>query len=273
MVCFYVACVAYTPIASDFYQTRYFPNDHEKAGRLASVPDIISVILMPFLGLWADFLRRRSFLRQSSSGNIALPPSPTVNTAMPLSHDAWWYHQMMWSGLCILFAHTCFAIKDVTHMIWLPVAILGIGYSGFASIVYGVMADMIANRHRELSNINAEHPRGGKKLTKKDVKAQMDAAHSQPVSEEAMIATAYGVSGCLLNLAFCIVPMILAWLLGDGKSVVNGWKTRIGWWENAHSSSVASPITDRSYVNVEYFFALVALVGVVSTWLMRHGGK
>ncbi|KAJ3172277.1 Ras GTPase [Geranomyces variabilis] len=108
MLCFatmalYGSTVPFFPICTDFFQQKWYPGNPEMAGRVFSIPDIISSVGTPLCGLFIDRFGYRA-------------------TLLPVC------------GVFLLTAHVLLGWTTLTPIV--PMVILGIAYSIFASALW-----------------------------------------------------------------------------------------------------------------------------------------
>ncbi|KAJ3171970.1 hypothetical protein HDU88_006780 [Geranomyces variabilis] len=99
----YGSTVPFFPICTDFFQQKWYPGDPQMAGRVMSIPDIISSVGTPLCGLFIDRFGYRA-------------------TLLPVC------------GVFLLTAHALLGWTTLTPIV--PMAILGVAYSIFASALW-----------------------------------------------------------------------------------------------------------------------------------------
>jgi MFS family permease len=234
VICYSTATITFIPLAPVFLEVKYFPNDPVSATSHVSIPDTLSVVLLPLAGLIADRIGRFSDAQLQTSPRV----SSTVTTSdavRSLNAQRSKVNQSWWSGIAILSAHLLFGWTDCQPSI--PLLILGAGYAGYGSVLYGLMADVVTPLR----------PSHGYSKDVEKLKSSQD---------EVRIASAYGASGCLVNITFFVTPMITAFLITSGQGL------------NTVPDYVESKGDVAGYFRMECFFATVAFLGLVATDLL-----
>jgi MFS family permease len=226
LIFFTTSTINFLPIAPLFLKAKYFPNDQssDTATSLVSVPDSFSVLIMPFIGYFSDKLADYFSLK---SVGITSPLVRSIGIQIQKAK------QCFWSGMALFIAHSLFAFSSI-HPLY-PLLCLGVGYAGFGSILYSLMADLVRplSKAREDNETDLEEVEEDKK---------------QEDESEGIVASAYGTSGCLTNLSFTIAPIIVASIL---------------------SSSEGASV--NAYFHMELFFVANTLIGVLGALeLQRH---
>ncbi|TPX65495.1 hypothetical protein SpCBS45565_g05131 [Spizellomyces sp. 'palustris'] len=134
----YGSSVPFFHICTDFFQQKWYPNDSQRAGMVMSIPDLVSAVGSPLCGLFIDRFGHRS-------------------TLLPIS------------GVLVLITHAILCWTDITPII--PMSILGIAYSIFASALWTCVPYLVGNHQ---------------------------------------IATAYGLVAVALNLSLALFPLAVA---------------------------------------------------------------
>ncbi|KAI3642946.1 hypothetical protein MP228_012501 [Amoeboaphelidium protococcarum] len=277
LICYSTATISFLPMATAFIDAKYFSdldsstqNSGVKASSLVSIPDTLSVISMPVIA----YLAEKPFIfgeQQLSS----LRGRQVVKVS-----------QLIFSGVCISIAHLLFLISRVGPGTIL--SILGAGYATFGSVIYSLMAETIhdASKYTKLSPDSApidqsasELPSAApllldndgisscSKLRKASNENTVDLCDKDIVSprpilvhpktqREAKVASAYGVSSCLLNATFFTTPIFIAWLISiapKAKRVPSGVSQYNG-----------------QYDSMLIFYLTISLCGIVLTILLRR---
>jgi hypothetical protein len=116
------------------------------------------------------------------------------------------------------------------------------------SIIYSLMAEIV----------NQGTPTKGDKLKQSPIATnsgdpEADSLQVVPAGDEesSQVATAFGLSGCLVNATFFVTPIFVAWLITGGSQVpVEG--------EEA-----------RAYKPMEVFYTMVSLCGFLGAVALR----
>ncbi|KAI3638612.1 hypothetical protein MIR68_003110 [Amoeboaphelidium protococcarum] len=277
LICYSTATISFLPMATAFIDAKYFSdqdssaqNSDVKASSLVSIPDTLSVISMPMIAQLAE--KPFIFGEQQLS---SLRGRQVVKVS-----------QLIFSGVCISIAHLLFQISHVgpgTILI-----ILGAGYATFGSVIYSLMAETIhhASKYTKLSPDSAvidqsasELPSAapllldndgvssGSKLIKTSIENTVDLCDKDIVSprpilvhpktqREAKVASAYGVSSCLLNATFFTTPIFIAWLISiapKAKRVPSGVSQYNG-----------------QYDSMLIFYLTISVCGIVLSILLRR---
>ncbi|KAI3638619.1 hypothetical protein MIR68_003117 [Amoeboaphelidium protococcarum] len=276
LICYSTATISFLPMATAFIDAKYFSdqdssaqNSGVKASSLVSIPDTLSVISMPVIA----YLAEKPFIfgeQQLSS----LRGRQVVKAS-----------QLIFSGVCISIAHLLFWISHVgpgTILI-----ILGAGYATFGSVIYSLMAETIhdASKYTKLSpdlavidQSASELPSAApllldndgvssSKLIKTSIENTVDLCDKNIVSprpilvhpktqREAKVASAYGVSSCLLNATFFTTPIFIAWLISiapKAKRVPSGVSQYNG-----------------QYDSMLVFYLVISVCGIVLSIMLRR---
>ena len=266
LICYSTATITFLPMAAPYLETKYFPGDVTKASSLVSVPDSLSVILMPFIALIAD---------KQSSGPPTKHPQHQLTNPLPKMN------QLVISGMCLTLAHFSFAVSMFPPLSTL--LLLGFGYAMFGSVVYSLMAELVNNnvkkkatRQGPYQRITAETMKsteipsspisptadsdskqvdddGKSSLLKVDTVRKVEPPSNEDGEESAVIATAYGVSGCLVNGTFFLTPIFVAWLITGGSA-----------------SDISENVGGAgAYKPMEAFYVFVSLFGTILAVLVR----
>ena len=216
--------ISFIPIAPGFFEAKYFPDDPVRASSFVSVPDSLSVVLLPIAGYIAD-----------------RAPSAAVG-----SHRK--SRQVLASSVCVLVAHCLFAFTTL-HVIY-GLLILGVGYGCYASVLYSLMAELVSTDSESIQQqqqqLLQQHNTDGS-MEKAGVGSSVDplldgsdrwpsdgmqSGGEQPLadaattineSEDVKVASAYGISGCLMNISFSVFPILIAGLLASSEDLTTGY--------------------------------------------------
>ncbi|TPX43720.1 hypothetical protein SeLEV6574_g04889 [Synchytrium endobioticum] len=110
----YGSAVPFFHICTDLFQSKWYPNDAQKAGLVMSIPDIVSAIGSPIAGWMLDYVGHRA-------------------TVLPLS------------GIMLIITHSLFAFTMVSPMF--SMVLMGISYSVFAAALWPCIPFLVA-RHQ-----------------------------------------------------------------------------------------------------------------------------
>ena len=110
----YGSAVPFFHICTDFFQSKWYPNDAQKAGLVMSIPDIVSAVGSPIAGWLLDYFGYRA-------------------TALPLS------------AIVLLITHCLFAFTMVSPII--SMALMGVAYSVFAAALWPCIPFLVG-RHQ-----------------------------------------------------------------------------------------------------------------------------
>jgi hypothetical protein len=248
------ATISFIPMAPSFFESKYFPDDPVKASSYVSIPDVLSVFLLPLGGYFAD---RKT-------------PGANSQRDSTLRKSA----QVIFSGACITIAHLIFLLTDWNIMAGLMT--LGVGYAGYGSVLYSLMAEVITDPallEEDPSTVQSpasiRSPLGRAMVmtmtgtsaassTTDDVPvsaslitAPEDAEDAEEEEEDGKVASAYGISGCLFNGSFAAVPILVAWIM-------------------ASATDDATDDHHIAYVRMEIFFSLTAGMGLIASVLARR---
>ncbi|KAI3655931.1 hypothetical protein MP638_002636 [Amoeboaphelidium occidentale] len=239
LIFYMTATINFLPLAPMFLKTKYFPVDpSDQSTSLVSLPDTFSVIAMPIIGLFSD--RLAMFLSGKESDN------PVIRQ---ISMQIQKTRQCMFSGFALLVSHFLFAFTDLHPTI--PLLFLGFGYAAYGSILYSLMADLV--KFVEKKDLPPSRASSTEELESPSFTKQSATLKSKSDEDEGMVACAYGTSGCLTNISFTIVPLIVASILSTG---------------NASGSS--SEPTVSAYFYMELFFMFITLMGLLGSFELER---
>lgn len=254
LICYSTATITFIPMAPSFLELKYFPGDFVTASTFVSVPDSFSVIMLPLAGIISDRLSKRqkkiknsyelvpgqASLDLESPPETPIPARKTNSNLSILQSQSRKSLQILLSGVSIFLAHLMFTFTDWYPMI--PLLTLGVGYAGYGSVLYSLMAELVAPPvFKADGNVEAVG------------------------EEDGRVASAYGVSGCMVNTIFFLNPLIVAFLLAGPSStepvpVNTSGGIDVGQDEEEMRGDAAG------YFRMEAFFSVVALCGVISAY-------
>ena len=166
LMCFYYAAdIPFNAIHAAFLQSRWYKKDPQTASQIMGIPDTLSALFVPFIGIFVDKYGHRSLL-------------------------------LCLCGVIMMSVHIFFLYSTALSPSPIPALI----FLGFAYALLSIIWPCIPL------------------LVPKD-----------------LIATAFGIGTCLLNLTFAITPLIVAFLMD----------------------------LDVFFLHVESFFVLCCLVGLI----------
>ena len=241
LICYSSATINFLPLAPLLLHAKYYPDDKIKATALVSLPDTISVLLMPLIGYFSD----KSSAATSSS-------SQRSQTKI---------YYCIASGVFVSMAHLLFAFSwSVGPEVIL--IILGVGYAGYGANIYSLMAEIVNNNdleetiptaNEDLSTVR--RPSTGASLVSSIAVPLTPSSQRQ---DDGMLATAYGISGSVTNLAFALVPLIIGYLILD-----------------PHSSTDIEVTHDQGseYFKMEIFFSVSGLLGLLTCLVLLNNIK